>query len=295
MKDKSVRNVAASVHQRLLNLSQTKGIDFNALLAQYAIERFLYRLSKSTLADRFILKGAMLFRVWAADLHRPTKDLDLLGVGDPTPDAVADAVRQIVGTVVPDDGLRFDPATVTAAEIREEQEYAGIRAKLVAMLGNARIPMQVDVGFGDAILPQPKIEAFPTLLDQDAPKLRMYPPEAVVAEKLEAIVKLGMANSRMKDYYDLLVILRMRDLDSYALAKAIAATFQRRKTHVPDRAPVGLSDEFARDSTAQRRWPEFLNRLQIKDAPQDLDEVVKTIWTRVELAMIKANALTLGR
>ena len=155
MKDKGDRNVAASVRQRLLNLSRARGADYNALLAQYAIERFLYRLSKSALVDRFVLKGAMLFRVWAADLHRPTKDLDLLGFGDPTPDAVADAVRQIVGTVVEDDGLRFDPATVTAAEIREEQEYGGIRAKLVAMLGDARIPMQIDVGFGDTIVPQP--------------------------------------------------------------------------------------------------------------------------------------------
>ena len=148
MTDKPVANVAASVCRRLLNLGQTRGADYNALLTQYAIERFLYRLSKSELADRFVLKGAMLFRVWAADLHRPTKDLDLLGFGDATPDAVATAVRQIVTTTVPDDGLRFDPATVTAAEIREEQEYGGIRVKLVAMLGNARIPMQVDVGFG---------------------------------------------------------------------------------------------------------------------------------------------------
>lgn len=148
MTDKPVTNVAASVRRRLLNLSQARGADYNALLTQYAIERFLYRLSKSELADRFVLKGAMLFRVWAADLHRPTKDLDLLGFGDATPDAVATAVRQIVTTTVPDDGLRFDPATVTAAEIREEQEYGGIRVKLVAMLGNARIPMQVDVGFG---------------------------------------------------------------------------------------------------------------------------------------------------
>lgn len=295
MKDKGLRNVAASVRQRLLNLSDARSADYNALLAQYVIERFLYRLSKSALADRFVLKGAMLFRVWAADLHRPTKDLDLLGFGDPTPDAVAGAVRQIIATAVPDDGVRFDPATVTAAEIREEQEYGGIRAKLVAMLGDARIPMQVDVGFGDTIVPPPNVEAFPTLLDQDAPKMRMYPPETVVAEKLEAIVKLGMANSRMKDYYDLLVILQKYDLDSYALAKAIAATFQRRKTLVPDRAPTGLSDEFAHDSIAQRRWPEFLRRLRIEDAPEDLGEVVKTIWTRVELAMIKANALTLGQ
>ena len=295
MKDKGVTNMAASVRRRLLNLSQTRGADYNALLTQYAIERFLYRLSKSTLADRFVLKGAMLFRVWAADLHRPTKDLDLLGFGDPTPDAVATAVRQIIATVVPDDGLQFDTASVTAAEIREEQEYGGIRAKLVAMLGDARIPMQVDVGFGDAILPEPKVGPFPTLLDQEAPKLRMYPPEAVIAEKLEAIVKLGMANSRMKDYYDLLAILRLYDPDSYALAKAIAATFQRRKTLVPDCAPTGLSDEFARDPIAQRRWPEFLNRLQIRDAPGELSEVVKAIWARVELAMMKANALTLGK
>lgn len=295
MKDKGVTNMAASVRRRLLNLSQARGADYNALLTQYAIERFLYRLSRSPRADRFVLKGALLFRVWAADLHRPTKDLDLLGFGDPTPDAVAAAVREIIATAVPDDGLRFDPASVTAAEIREEQEYGGIRAKLVAMLGDARIPMQVDVGFGDTIVPQPKVEAFPTLLDHDAPRLRMYPPETVIAEKLEAIVKLGMANSRMKDYYDLLVILRKYDPDSYGLAKAIAATFQRRKTRVPDHAPTGLSDEFARDPIAQRRWPEFLRRLQIKDAPADLGEVVKTIWARVELAMLKANALTLGR
>lgn len=295
MKDKGLRNVAASVRQRLLNLSQARGANYNALLAQYAIERFLYRLSKSALADRFVLKGAMLFRVWAADIHRPTRDLDLLGFGDPTPDAVAGAVRQIIATVVPDDGLRFDPATITAAEIREEQEYGGIRAKLVAMLGDARIPMQVDVGFGDTIVPQPKVEAFPTLLDQDAPKLRMYPPETVIAEKLEAIVKLGMANSRMKDYYDLLVISRKYDLDSYELAKAIAATFRRRGTVVPERAPIGLSDEFASDPIAQRRWPDFLRRLRIADAPQSLDEVVKTIWMRVELATVRAGTLTPGR
>ncbi|MBU0716674.1 MAG: nucleotidyl transferase AbiEii/AbiGii toxin family protein [Planctomycetes bacterium] len=295
MRKGSITNTAASVRHRLLNLSQARGADYNALLTQYAIERFLYRLSKSKLADRFVLKGAMLFRVWAADLHRPTKDLDLLGFGDSSPEAVADAVRQIISTAVADDGLRFDPASVTAREIREEQEYGGIRTKFVAMLGNARIPMQVDVGFGDSIIPKPKVEAFPTLLDQDVPKVRMYPVETVIAEKLEAIVKLGMANSRMRDFYDLLVILRRYDPDSYVLAEAIAATFRRRRTRVPEGAPTGLSDEFARDPLAQRRWPELLQRLQIKDAPEDLGGVVKVIWKRVELAMIKANALTLGQ
>lgn len=294
MTDKPVTNVAASVRRRLLNLSQARGADYNALLTQYTIERFLYRLSESELADCFVLKGAMLFRVWAADLHRPTKDLDLLGFGDATPDAVAAAVRQIIATAVPDDGLWFDPATVTAAEIREQQEYGGIRVKLVAMLGNARIPMQVDIGFGDTIIPRPKVEEFPTLLEQDAPKLRMYPPETVIAEKLEAIVKLGIANSRMRDYYDLLVIFRMYDPDGYVLAKAIAATFRRRQTPVPRDVPTGLSDEFALDPIAQRRWPEFLRRLRIKDVPEDLDEVVKTIWALAEPAMLKAHSSSRG-
>jgi len=291
MTDKPVTNVAASVRQRLLNLSQTRGADYNAMLTQYAIERFLYRLSKSESADRFVLKGAMLFRVWAADLHRPTKDLDLLGFGDATPEAVAAAVRQIVTTPVPDDGLRFDPTTVTATEIREEQEYGGIRVKLLAFLGRARIGMQVDVGFGDAITPATIVLAFPTLLDQDAPKLRTYPPQSVVAEKLETIVKLGIANSRMRDYYDLLTIFRLCELDDAMLAKAIAATFLRRQTPVPGDVPAGLSDEFGRDPVATRRWLEFMRRLRIENAPQDLGDVVKQVRERVWPVVLMARNL----
>lgn len=290
MKDKNLTNVAASVRQRLLNLSVSKGVDFNALLAQYAIERFLYRLSKSALADRFVLKGAMLFRVWAADLHRPTKDLDLLGFGEHTPDAVAAAIKKIVATTVPDDGLLFDETSVTAAEIREEQEYGGIRVKLVAKLGSARIPMQVDVGFGDAVVPKAKLELFPALLDQDAARVRMYSPETVVAEKLEAIVTLGIANSRMKDFYDLLVIFRMYELNNETLAEALVATFHRRQTPIPAEAPVGLSDEFGRDPVARRRWTEFLRRLQIKDAPRELVEVIDAIWARMSIPIAKARS-----
>ena len=281
-------NVAASVRQRLLNLRTARGGDYNALLAQYAMERFLYRLSKADLADRFVLKGAMLFRVWASDLYRPTKDLDLLGFGEATPDAVAASVRTIVTTRVPDDGLQFDPDSVEAAEIREDQEYGGIRAKVLAMLANARIRMQVDVGFGDSIVPAPATGSFPTLLDQDAPRLRMYPPETVVAEKLEAMVKLGVANSRMKDYYDILAVFRIHDMDDDVLAKAIAGTFHRRQTLVPQEVPIGLSDEFGRDPLAQPRWPEFLRRLRIEDAPPDFGEVVKAVREKVWPAMQKA-------
>ena len=185
MTEKPVNNVSASVRQRLMNLRQAGREDYNVLLMQYAIERFLYRLSKSGLAESFVVKGAMLFRVWSGAMHRPTKDLDLLGYGEGTPAAVAEAVRQVIATHVADDGLVFDPDSVTATEIREEQEYGGIRVKLVAMLGNARIPMQIDVGFGDAITPEAAIRPYPTLLNTDAPELRMYPPETVVAEKLE--------------------------------------------------------------------------------------------------------------
>lgn len=276
MTDKPTTNMAASVRQRLLNLRRSCGEDYNALLTQYAIERFLYRLSKSDLADRFVLKGAMLFRVWSGAMHRPTKDLDLLGRGAPTPD----------------DGLTFDPDAVVAAEIREGQEYGGIRVRLVVMLGSARIPMQIDVGFGDAITPDAKVHPYPTLLGMDAPRVRMYPPETVVAEKLEAAVTLGMTNSRMKDFYDLLVIFRAYDLADEAVAKAIAATFERRQTALPTDVPPGLSDEFSNDPVAQRLWREFRGRLQIEDAPSDFAEVVAGIRDRIWPIVAQARRMS---
>ncbi|MBI1370870.1 MAG: nucleotidyl transferase AbiEii/AbiGii toxin family protein [Planctomycetes bacterium] len=292
MTDKPTTNMAASVRQRLLNLRQSSGEDYNALLMQYAIERFLYRLSKSDLADRFVLKGAMLFRVWSGAMHRPTKDVDLLGRGAPTPDAVADAVRYILVAPVPDDGLTFDPDAVVAAEIREEQEYGGIRVKLVAMLGSARIPMQIDVGFGDAITPDAEVHPYPTLLGMDAPRVRMYPPETVVAEKLEAAVTLGMTNSRMKDFYDLLVIFRTYELADEAVARAIAATFERRQTALPADVPPGLSDEFGNDPGTQRLWREFLRRLQIEDAAGEFAEVVAGIRDRIWPIVAQARRMS---
>ncbi|MBL7132891.1 MAG: nucleotidyl transferase AbiEii/AbiGii toxin family protein [Phycisphaerae bacterium] len=291
MSDKPVKNVAASVRQRLMNLRQARGEDYNALLTQYAVERFLYRLSRSKLSGRFVLKGAMLFRVWSGALHRPTKDLDLLGYGEGTPAAVADAMWHVIATPVADDGLVFDPDSLTATEIREEQEYGGIRVKLVATLGNARIPVQVDVGFGDAVTPEAVSRPYPTLLGMDAPELLMYPPETVVAEKLEAAVALGMTNSRMKDYYDLLVILRAFELSDEGLAAAIAATFRRRQTALPDDVPPGLSDDFGSDEAAQRLWREFLRRLHIKDAPNDFAEVVASVRRRIWPVMAQARQL----
>ncbi|MBN1919564.1 MAG: nucleotidyl transferase AbiEii/AbiGii toxin family protein [Verrucomicrobia bacterium] len=286
-----VSNQAASVRQRLMNLRQARGEDYNAILTQYAVERFLYRLCRSPHVDRFILKGAMLFRVWAGNLHRPTKDLDLLGHGEATPQAVAMTVRQVLATKVDDDGLTFDADGVVATEILEEQEYGGIRVKLVAILGSARIPMQIDVGFGDAVTPTATKAAFPTLLEMSAPILRMYPPHTVVAEKLEAAVVRGLTNSRMRDYYDLLVIFRIHKLDDDELVKAIRATFQRRKTEIPREVPAGLSEEFAIDASAGRLWREFLRRVEIKDAPEGFAEVVQAVRDRVWPIMVQARNL----
>ena len=289
MTEKPVKNIAASVRQRLMNLRETQGEDYNALLTQYAIERFLYRLSKSELAEHFVLKGAMLFRVWSGTLHRPTRDLDLLGGGDPTPSAVLDSVRQILSVPVEDDGLTFDPSTVEALEIREEQEYGGIRVKLVALLGNARIPMQIDVGFGDAITPEAKVQPYPTLLGMEAPRLRMYPPETVIAEKVEAMITLGMTNSRLKDYFDLLVLLRDDVLTEESVVNAIVATFQRRQTPLPSEVPPGLSDEFGTDGKAKCLWQEFLRRMQLDDMSFDFAAVVAELRDRIWPILVRAR------
>jgi predicted nucleotidyltransferase component of viral defense system len=296
MTKKPISNVGASVRQRLLNLRDKSGEDFNALLTQFAIERFLYRLSNSSLADRVVLKGAMLFRVWSGSLHRPTKDVDLLGFGEATTAAVAALIRQIITTAVEDDGILFDADSVKAEEIRENQEYGGIRAVFTATLDKAVIPLQVDVGFGDAITPAAEYRIYPALIGMTAPRLRMYPVETVVAEKLEAAVKLGMINSRMKDFYDLLVIFRQHPYDSRLLTRAVAETFARRGTPLPRTVPPGLSDEFGNDPAANRLWREFLARMQLANEPTDFAVVIRTIrerlWPTIEAAGKQAGAPT---
>ncbi len=286
---KSTRNIAASVRQRLLNLARDRNEEYNALLVQFAIERFLYRLSRSAVAERFVLKGAMLFRVWTSDLHRPTRDLDLFGRGEATPEAVAESVRQIIATRVDDDGMSFDPDSITAEEIRDTQEYGGIRVRLDAHLGDLRIVIQVDVGFGDAIVPGPERKTFPTLLDHAAAELAIYPPESVVAEKLQAITVLGIANSRMKDYYDLLVIGRRFEFEGESLAAAIKATFARRNTPLPAEPPTGLSDALGADAGKQQQWGAFLQRLRIEDAPNELQAVLAKIRRFVVPALDMAS------
>lgn len=277
----------ASIHARLLNLAKARGEDFNLVLVRYAIERFLYRLSQLPARESYWLKGAMLFDLWFDVAHRPTRDADFLGFGPMESSVLANTVREICA-VPTDDGMRFDADSIVIDEIREDARYGGLRVRLVGRLGNARTTVQLDVGYGDAVTPGPEDAVYPTLLhDQPAPRLRVYPRASVVAEKLEAIVSLGMANSRLKDYFDLRALAREGLLDARQLADAIAATFARRGTTVPIEMPLGLTEAFARDPAKQKQWRAFLgrNRLQAPSLEQVVTDVRELV--AVPLALVR--------
>jgi predicted nucleotidyltransferase component of viral defense system len=266
------RNIGASVRARLLDRARAERSDFQTLLTRYALERLLYRLSVSPYRDRFILKGAMLFVTWVANPFRPTRDLDLLGHGDSDAEAIAETFRAICAQPVTDDGVTFDFAALMAASIREEVEYGGVRVRTTATIAGARIPIQVDIGFGDAVTPAPIEIDYPVLLDAPPPHLRAYPVETVVAEKFEALVTLGIANSRLKDFYDLWLIAETFDLDRSVLETAVRNTFDRRQTALPGETPLGLSDAYA--ETWGHQWRTFLGRERMAAAPQGLAMVV---------------------
>lgn len=277
---RELRNVGASVRARLLDRARAEKSDFQILLTRYALERFLYRLSVSEHREQFVLKGAMLFAVWRDDPFRPTRDLDLLGHGNPEPAVIAESVRSICSASVPDDGVDFDIAGIEAAPIRGTAEYAGVRVRTSATIAGARIPVQIDVGFGDAITPDTLEIKYPSLLDAPAPILLAYPPETVVAEKTEAIVSLGVANTRMKDYYDLWMLAQTFAFEGKVLANAVQRTFERRRTSWPEQLPAGLSDAFAREKDAQ--WQAFLARDRLGAAPASLMEVVSSLRAFLE-------------
>jgi len=274
---RDLRNVGASVRARLLGLAKARGIDFQLLALRYALERLLYRLSLSPYRDRFVLKGAMLFPIWLDDLLRPTRDLDLLAYGDDDLTAMERVLREVCAVPVPDDGLVFDVDRVHAERIRELAEYGGIRVQTQATLAAARLPIRVDMGFGDAVTPDVEEVEYPVLLDAPAPRLRCYPREAVVAEKFHAIVELGAANSRMKDFYDLWVLSRRLAFDRPVLADAIRATFARRRTEVPVDVPVGLSDPVVSSDEKRAQWRGFLRRQPLAQAPEDFREVTAAV------------------
>ena len=256
----SVRNISASVRDRLLNKARSEKLDFNLLLTRYALERMLYRLSISKQRDQFLLKGALLFDLWFDVPHRPTHDADFLGFGSAEIPHIEATFRDICRIEV-EDGIAFQPDTVKAAEIRKEANYAGVRVTLLGMLDSARCAVQIDIGFGDAVVPGPDEVHYPVILgEMPGPHLHIYPRYTVVAEKLEALTSLGMLNSRMKDYFDLWILAKHSDFDGLILSRAVAATFERRRTAVPIGVPIGLSDEFINDAQKGKQWQGFLRK-----------------------------------
>lgn len=270
------RNVAASVRQRLKNLATQQGEEFQAILTRYALERLLYRLSRTGYRDTFILKGALLFSVWSDEPHRATRDVDLLGRGDNTLSHLEQVFREICRGRVEEDGLEFNEDTVRCQKIKEDQEYEGVRINLQAFLTGTRtrIELQIDIGFGDAITPAPLDLKFPTLLDFPSPEVRTYPRETVVAEKFQAMVMLGMANSRMKDFYDLWFLSQKFEFEGKVLSQAIKATFERRRTPLPKDPPLALTSEFSEEATKVTQWNAFQRKGKLKTEGKTLSEVV---------------------
>jgi predicted nucleotidyltransferase component of viral defense system len=272
---KRVADLSASVRQRLLNLATERKEDFGLVLTRYGLERFLYRLSVSPHRDSFVLKGALLLQLWTSETYRPTRDLDLLGRG-----VANTGYRKIFSEVcsqkVEDDGLTFLPDTIRVDRIRDDETYEGVRVRLEARLGKVRVALQIDVGLGDAIVPGPEELEYPTLLKFPAPKLHAYSKESVVAEKFEAMVKLGMANSRMKDFYDLWVLVQRFEFESATLAAAIQATFKTRRTTLPKSSPLAFQADFYELPAKQTQWRAFLRKSGLK-ADSSLKEIIEVV------------------
>lgn len=271
---KSIRNVSASVRQRLLNRARSDKRAFDELLQYYAMERFLYRLSRSVHADRFILKGALMLRAWRSPEFRPTKDIDMLGITSNDETKILAQILDVMAVDVEPDGLTFDPESIESERITEDADYEGIRVRFRGNLDSARISMQVDIGFDDIIHPGPEKLELPTMLDYPAPRLLGYSRESTIAEKFEAMVKLGELNSRMKDFYDIWLLSRHFHFDGVKLAEAIRLTFQQRGTELPVQVE-SFSQAFV--DAKQVQWVAFRKRLQQDHVPESFHEIVSAV------------------
>lgn len=284
---KELKNIGASVRARLLQLAKASGQSFDLILTRFALERLLFRLSQSPHADRFVLKGAMLMMSWFEDPHRGTRDLDLLGFGDPEPEAMLTTFREILALDA-DDGVEFDVNALRIDRIREELEYGGLRLRTTASISGARVSLTIDIGFGDAMEPGAEMLDYPSMLAFPAPRLRAYARETVIAEKFQAMVALGRANSRMKDFYDIWILSKSFDFASDRLARAIAATFARRETAIPVGLPDALTPAFANDEQKLRQWNAFVR--DVFANPGSLEDVVANLAEFLMPHAIQARA-----
>lgn len=284
-----IKDLAISIRARLLIIAKAQNTDLNQIMVLFALERILYRLSQSIYADRFLLKGALLFTLWYKIPHRSTRDGDLLGFGPSDLESISQAFKEIAGLPI-DDGIIFNPETVNVQEIRKASGNTGARVLIGSEMANARCKTQIDIGFGDAVTPGPVDAIYPTLIkDLPAPNLRTYPVYTVISEKLHAIALLGMTNSRIKDYFDLWIMLDREVLDIDILARAISATFIRRGMKVPSVFPIGLTHEFAQDSSRQILWLAFINKNNLPVMP--LVDLVAMLQEALLPALIKASEL----
>jgi hypothetical protein len=287
-------NLPASIHRRLLNGAHHRGEDSQLIVPRYAAERFLYRLGQSPHRDKLVLKGALLFALWGGPAYRPTRDLDFTGYGSPEVRAVLDVIRDICNLAVADDGMSFDTRALEAQPIRDEMEYGGLRILFPAYLGSVHARMQIDIGFGNAIEPPPIDAEYPTLLDAPAPHIRAYPQEAVVAEKLHALVSLAERNSRYKDFYDLHAMALQLPFAGPQLTSSIAATFERRRTSIVRELPVALVPRFYSDSARAILWSTYLKRNSLPGAPESFPatgELIRTFLVPAWTALATGHAL----
>ena len=269
-------NIVASVRQRLLNKARETGRPFNELLQYFSMERFLYRLSKSAHAGKFVLKGALMFTAWQAPVTRPTMDIDLLGITDNSVDKIAAIAREVCLQEVEPDGLIFEPNSVGGERIVEDADYGGVRVRFRGTLGTARVTMQLDIGFGDVVVPEPEIADYPPILDLPVLRLRGYSRESAVAEKFEAMVKLGVLTSRVKDFFDIWLLSRQFDFAGETLALAIERTFTTRGTTITG-DPTALTEDFAKESFRQTQWQGFVRKNRLQGTPANFEDIVETI------------------
>jgi predicted nucleotidyltransferase component of viral defense system len=269
--------LARSVQVRLARYAKAIGVDPNLVLTRYAVERFLYRLSRSPHVEKFVLKGALLLLVWLDETIRPTRDADLLGFGDLSDEVLLRIFRDVCAVEVAADAMRFVPESLRIEPIRAEDDYGGRRVTLRAELGAATVRVQVDIGIGDVVTPAPVWIDYPGLLDLPQPRLRIYTPDSVVAEKLHAMVVLGSRNSRMRDFFDIDALARRTVFEGAALAAAVRATFERRRTAIPDSTPLALTAAFHDAEDKQTQWRAFRSKISSSAAPETLHEVVERL------------------
>ena len=289
------KNIAASVHQRLLNKAKESSRPFNEILQHFAIERFIYRLSKSPYADRFVLKGALMFSAWTGSMSRPTMDIDLLGKMKNRTDLIAAVFKDACEVEVENDGIVFHKDMVTATRITEDADYKGVRVLLRGNLSSIRLFLQIDIGFGDVIIPKPDRVKYPVLLDFPPPELDGYTMESTIAEKFQAMVKLGLLNSRMKDFYDIWFLSRRFDFKGETLIEAIEKTFEKRKTPLISEPSI-FNSTFMKDDTKQAQWQGFIKKTKLPDAPTSFEDVavgIKSFLQPVVGSMINRQTFRL--